>query len=584
MLNLHKLRTAKTFGAKLWVLVRPYWYSEERWIALGLLAVVVGLNLALVYINVLFNEWNRVFYDALQNKDYATFRSQLRYFTVLAFSFIAVAVYQLYLRQMLEIRWRRWLTRQYFQDWLGNHAYYRLELKDYGTDNPEQRIQEDVRLLASNTLILSLGLLSSVVTLFSFLAILWTLSGPLSFAVLGRAVTIPGYMVWVAFIYAVVGSLGAHWIGRPLVQINFNQQRFEADFRYRMTRIRENSESIALYGGERDESEGLEGSFVNIWRNWWRLMRRQKNLTWFTASYGQLAIIFPILVAAPRFFSGAIQLGGLIQIANAFGQVQGSLSWFIDIYPQFADWKASVDRLISFGAAIERSREEAASADGIQVERDTGRALEVRNLELTVPTGRVLLKGVNQEIAPGEAVLLSGPSGSGKSTLFRALAGIWPFGRGTVRIPRDAKILFLPQKPYLPLGTLKQAVCYPGPSEEVSDAIASEALEACRLEHLKGRLHESANWSLALSSGEQQRLGFARILINRPDWVFLDEATSAVDEETERHLYELIRERLKNVTMLSIAHRPTVTTIHQRRIQIEPERQAISAAPLPAKS
>lgn len=584
MLNLHKLRTAKTFGAKLWVLVRPYWYSEERWIALGLLAVVVGLNLALVYINVLFNEWNRVFYDALQNKDYATFRSQLRYFTVLAFSFIAVAVYQLYLRQMLEIRWRRWLTRQYFQDWLSNHAYYRLELKDYGTDNPEQRIQEDVRLLASNTLILSLGLLSSVVTLISFLAILWTLSGPLSFAVLGRAVTIPGYMVWVAFIYAVVGSLGAHWIGRPLVQINFNQQRFEADFRYRMTRIRENSESIALYSGERDESEGLEGSFVNIWRNWWRLMRRQKNLTWFTAAYGQLAVIFPILVAAPRFFSGAIQLGGLIQIANAFGQVQGSLSWFIDIYPQFADWKASVDRLISFGAAIERSREEAASADGIQVERDTGPALEVRNLELTVPTGRVLLKGVNQQIAPGEAVLLSGPSGSGKSTLFRALAGIWPFGHGTVRIPRDAKVLFLPQKPYLPLGTLKQAVCYPGPSEDVSDATASEALEACRLEHLKNRLHESANWSLALSSGEQQRLAFARILINQPDWVFLDEATSAVDEETERHLYELIRERLKNVTMLSIAHRPTVTTFHQRRIQIEPERQAISAAPLPAKS
>ncbi len=579
-INLQRLRTARAFGGKLWVLVRPFWVSEERWVARGLLALVVGLNLGIVYINVLLNNWNRVFFDALQNKDFATFRSQLLIFTGLAFAYIAMAVYQLYVRQMLEIRWRRWLTRRYYQEWLSHQAYYRLELKDYGTDNPEQRIQDDIRMLAGNTLSLSLGLLSSVVTLVSFLSILWGLSGALSVGILGRPLVIPGYMVWVAFVYAIVGSLGAHKIGRPLTEINFNQQRYEADFRYRMTRIRENAESIALYGGEAGEQKGLDGSFVNIWGNWWRLMKRQKSLTWFTAAYGQVAIIFPYLVAAPRYFSGAIPLGGLTQTADAFGQVQGSLSWLVDVYPQFADWKASVERLLSFGSAIDRAREEATSKDGILVEQNTVPALEVRGLDLAIPTGRLLLKGVNERVEPGEAVLISGPSGSGKTTLFRALAGIWPFGRGTVRIPSRAKVLFLPQKPYLPLGTLKAAVCYPGAADGIGDAAVIEVLGACRLGHLKERLSESANWSLALSAGEQQRLGFARVLVNRPEWLFLDEATSALDEDTERHLYRLVQERLPDATVLSIAHRPTVSAFHDRRMQIEPDQQAITVSPL----
>ncbi len=579
-INLQKLRTARAFGSKLWVLVRPFWVSEERWIARGLLALVVGVNLGIVYVNVLLNNWNRVFFDALQNKDFLTFKTQLLYFTIYAFAFIALAVYQLYLRQMLEIRWRQWLTRRYYQEWLANQAYYRLELKDYGTDNPEQRIQDDIRLLATNTLSLSLGLLSSVVTLVSFLLILWNLSGALSFRILGTAIVIPGYMVWVAFVYSFVGSLGAHRIGRPLIQINFNRQRYEADFRYRMTRIRENAESIALYGGEGDESKGLDGSFVNIWRNWWALMRRQKSLTWFTASYGQVAIIFPFLVAAPRYFSGAIPLGGLTQTADAFGQVQSSLSWFVDAYTQLADWKASVDRLLSFGSAIDHAREDATSKDGILVEKNAVPALEVRGLDLTVPTGRVLLKGVNERIEAGEAVLITGPSGSGKTTLFRAMAGIWPFGHGTVRTPSEAKVLFLPQKPYLPLGRLKDAVCYPGAADGVSDASVIEVLEACRLGHLRERLHESANWSMALSAGEQQRLAFARILVNRPNWVFMDEATSAVDEDTERHLYQLVKERLQGVAILSIAHRATVSAFHHRQLHIEPGLQAITVSPL----
>ncbi|MGQ0569233.1 MAG: ABC transporter ATP-binding protein/permease [Armatimonadota bacterium] len=578
MINLQKLRHAKAFGSQLWALVKPFWVSEERWPALGLLAVVVALNLGIVYLNVRFNEWYGVFYDALQNKNYAVYQRQLLVFTGLAFAFIIAAVYQIYVRQMLEIRWRRWLTGQYLRDWMSSRAFYRMELKDYGTDNPEQRIQEDMRLLTTNTLSLSLGLLSSVVTLVSFLSILWNLSGPLSFRLLGSAITIPGYMVWVAFVYAFIGSLLTHRIGWPLRIINFDQQRFEADFRYRMTRIRENAESIALYGGERDERQSLDGSFINIWQNWWKLMKRQKTLSWFTSFYGQAAVIFPFLVGAPRYFSGAIQLGGLIQISSAFGQVQSALSWLIDAYPQLADWRATVDRLTSFGAAIERSREDAAAKDAILVEQNGAPALEVRGLNLAVPTGRVLLKDVNERIEAGEQVLISGPSGSGKTTLFRALAGIWPFGRGTVRTPAGAKVLFLPQKPYLPLGTLKAAVCYPGPVDARSDGAVQEILDACRLGHLRDRLHESTNWSLALSGGEQQRLGFARILVNRPNWVYLDEATSAVDEETERHLYGLVRERLPGATVVSIAHRSTVAAFHQRRMRIDPDRQAITAS------
>jgi putative ATP-binding cassette transporter len=580
-INLQRLRTARAFGGKLWVLIRPFWVSEERWVARGLLALVVALNLGIVLVNVLLNNWNRVFFDALQNRDFPTFKTQLLYFTVLAFAYIAMAVYQLYLRQMLEIRWRQWITRRYYQAWLADQTYYRLELKDYGTDNPEQRIQDDIRLLVGNTLSLSLGLLSSIVTLVSFLSILWTLSGPLSFALLPATISIPGYMVWVAFVYSLAGSWGAHRIGHPLARINFNQQRFEADFRYRMTRIRENSESIALYAGEPGEQDGLEGSFVSIWRNWWALMKRQKSLTWFTASFGQAAIIFPYLVAAPRFFAGIIQLGGLTQTADAFGQVQGSLSWLVDAYPQVAEWKATVDRLISFGEAIDRTKEEATSGAGVLVEKNPVPTLEVRALDLEVPSGRVLLKGVNERIEAGEAVLISGPSGSGKTTMFRALAGIWPFGRGVVRIPSMAKILFLPQKPYLPLGSLKDAVCYPGATTGVSDAAVMAALDACRLGHLKERLHESANWSMALSAGEQQRLAFARILLNRPDWVFMDEATSALDEDAEQHLYRLIQERLSSATIVSIAHRPTVSAFHRRRLRIEPDRQTITVSPLP---
>ncbi len=564
-----RLANAAAFLGRVWRLALPYWRSEERWRARLLLATVVGLTLALVFLLVLFNQWQREFYNAIQNKDFASFGSLLLQFTVLAALYIAGSVYKLYLTQMLEMRWRVWLTRQFVGAWLAKQVYYRLELRDRGTDNPDQRIAEDLRLFTSNTLSLSLGLLSSVVTLVSFIAILWTLSGPLSFAIGGVEVAIPGYMVWAAVIYALVGSVLTHLVGRPLIGLNFQQQRFEADFRFSLVRLRENAEGVALYHGETSEQVELLNRFERIRQNWWALMHYTKNLTAFTVGYAQVAIIFPVLVAAPRYFAGVISLGELIQIANAFGQVQGSLSWFVDSYSELATWKATVDRLLTFRQAVEQATAEAERAGGIEVLPD-GAGLRAEDVDLALPNGRVVLASTGFAIEPGERVLLTGPTGSGKSTLFRALAGIWPFGRGRIYVPANARLLFLPQKPYIPIATLRDAVSYPAPGGTFSDPQIREVLQATGLGGLVGRLDEVQNWSLQLSGGEQQRLALARALLHQPDWLFLDEATAALDESAELELYELLRQRLPHATIVSIAHRPRLAAYHSKRFTLAP--------------
>ena len=346
----------KNFLRDLWALLQPYWKSEERGRAWLLLLVNVALILATVYMTVLFNQWYNAFYNALQAKAQAEFFHQLGRFCVLAAIYILIAVYRIYLNQMLQIRWRRWLTERYLGDWLRDRNYYRMQLKDAGTDNPDQRIAEDFRLFVDESLSLGLGFLNAAVTLGSFVAILWSLSGPLEIPLGGTTYVIYGYMVWVAIVYAIVGTWLTHKIGKPLIPLNFNQQKYEADFRYNLVRFRENSEGVALYRGEEDELRGFRSRFNAVVENWWAIMKRQKLLTFFTAGYSQAAVIFPFVVGAPRFFSGAIQLGGLVQISNAFGQVQGALSWFIDAYTNFASWKASVDRLISFHNALARAQ------------------------------------------------------------------------------------------------------------------------------------------------------------------------------------------------------------------------------------
>jgi putative ATP-binding cassette transporter len=544
-----------------WQLAKPYWVSSERGKGLALLAAVVGLTLGLVWINVELNYWNRAFYDAVQEKKLADFYWLLGKFTLLAFAYIAAAVYRVYLQQMLQIEWRTWLNERYLGTWLAGRAYYQLQLLDKGTDNPDQRIADDLRLFVEATLSLTLGLLSAVVTLLSFIAILWTLSGTLEL----WGIAIPGYMVWCALAYAIAGSWLAHVIGKPLIGLEFNQQRYEADYRFALVRLRENAEGVALYRGEQEELANFRGRFGSVIGNWWAIMKKQKQLGWFTNFYAQIAIVFPYLVAAPRYFSGAISLGQYTQTASAFNQVQSALSWFIDAYTQFAAWKATVDRLTGFSAALERTRAEAERLDGERGE-GAGESLEVRDLALLLPQGKSLLASTAFELKRGEAVLVSGPSGAGKSTLFRALAGIWPYWHGKVLLPKGARLLFLPQKPYLPIGALKHAVCYPAEAASRGDEEVGEALRAVGLGHLAQDLARAENWAQVLSGGEQQRLAFARALLNRPDWLFLDEATASLPDDTQAALYGLLKERLPGTTVVSIGHRASLAPFHARRL------------------
>jgi putative ATP-binding cassette transporter len=553
-----------------WTIARPYWFSEDRWAGRGLLLVVVALNLGMVYINVLLNQWNNTFYNALQDKDYTVFVHQLIRFAWLAGLYIIVAVYQLYLNQMLQIRWRRWLTERYLGAWLTDGAYYRMQLVAGETDNPDQRLAEDVRLLIADTLSLAIGGMRAVVTLVSFVVILWGLSGPLTVPLGSFSITLPGYLVWAALLYAIVGTWLTDWIGRPLVRLNFDQQRYEADFRFGLVRFRENTEGVALYRGEADELRGFRERFGAVVRNWWGIMRQQKRLTGFTAGYTQAAIIFPFVVAAPRYFRGEIHLGGLVQTATAFGQVQASLSFIVSSYTDIAEWRAVVERLVGFERALDHVRIQAATGGSIRRADGDAARLVVEGVALDRPDGQPLIAGVNLTLARGDTALLSGPSGVGKSTLVRAIAGIWPFGRGDIRLPHDARILFLPQKPYLPIGTLRDVVSYPMPAGGVDDATLREALEAVGLPELTGRLDEAGHWALQLSPGEQQRIAFARALVQKPDWLFLDEATSAVDEATEARLYRLLHERLVGTTVFSVGHRGTLRPFHARQLVMQP--------------
>ena len=573
------MRRLGPFLRDAWSLAAPYWRSEERSRARLLLAVIILLNLALVGMTVVLTYWQRAFYNTLEDKDWQGFISLLLWwrsdengfmpgFCLVAAAYIVIAVYALYLRQALQIRWRRWLTERYLAQWLADRAYYRIALTDPGTDNPDQRIAEDARYFVDNTLVLGLGLMRSVVSLFSFVFVLWSLSGPL--AILG--VTIPGYMVWVAILYSVAGTWLAHLIGRRLIQLNFLQEKVEADFRYNLVRVRENVEGIALYGGEADEHRGLSQRFRAVMENWWAIMVATKRLTFFTAGFSQVASVFPIVVAAPAYFAGSMPLGGLIQTSSAFGEVQGALSFFVDRYADLTNWRATVLRLTGFLAAVEEAR---AADRGLQT--GPGAALALRDVTLALPDGRTLVSGANAEIAAGERVLITGASGSGKSTLFRAIAGIWPFGGGRVEQPPGRR-LFLPQRPYIPLGTLKRAVCYPADEAAFSDAAAEAALADAGLAHLAPRLHETDAWDRRLSGGEQQRLALARALLLKPDWLFLDEATASLDPAAEERLYALLRERLPGTTLVSIAHRPRVAEFHDRVLRVSEGRLAAGLA------
>jgi vitamin B12/bleomycin/antimicrobial peptide transport system ATP-binding/permease protein len=573
----------KTLVRRVWVLSLPYFQSEQKWVARGLLAAIVVLNLLAVYMLVLINDWNRLFYDALQNKDQAVFWQQLGRFTYLAFGFIIIAVYRFYLTQLLEMRWRQWMTAHYLDRWLANHAFYRLELARYTAgqagsdgalpDNPDQRISEDVNQFTTLTVSLTMGLLNAVVTLVSFVGILWALSGGFAFTFNGSAYNIPGFMVWMAVLYCVAGSVAAHYIGRPLIKLNFDQLRYEADFRHHMVRMREYSESIALDRGEKVERQYLDGRFSSVLGNYLRLLKAQKSLTWFTVGFGQAAVVFPFIVAAPRFFSGAIQLGELMQISSAFGRVQDSLSWFVDNYDRLASWRATTDRLTSFEDSISREYRAEVPVEWTSIATNSV-AIDTPDLTVALPTGAVLLAHEQLKAVAGDRILLKGPSGSGKSTLFRTFAGIWPHARGQMgraeHFADDA--MFLPQRPYFPNGPLRDALAYPQPASTYSDEALRQALTDALLPHLATRLDDADTWGQKLSGGEQQRLAIARALLKKPKWLFADEATSALDEAAEKTLYEKLQAQVQAAggALVSIAHRPGVAAFHATRWELLP--------------
>ncbi len=558
------MKSVSSYLGDWWRLVVPYFRSEERWIAIALLAGAIGLTLASVTVNVAFSEWNRRFYDSLQNKDEAAFWTEMGNFGWIAALAIAFGVARGLVSPYLRLRWRRWLTGHYLDHWLDGRGYYRIEL-ERKVDNADQRISEDLRLLGFYTMTLLLGLISAVATLISFLFILWQLSGPMSLAFIGLDVVIPGYMVWAALIYAFLGTWLANLVGRRLIPLNFLQQRYEANFRFGLMRVRENAEGIALYRGEPRENAVLEERFTDVFNNAWRVLVTEMQLVFYQIGYGQLAIIFPYLVTAPRFFAGAITLGVVMQTAQAFGQVQTALSFFIDNYTNVAELRAVMDRLKGLQTAIDEKPPE-----NITVTPEAGRAdVGTRGLDLALPTGQTLLKDLDLTLPKGAWTLISGSSGSGKSTLFRALAGIWPFGRGRVLIPAGARVLFLPQKPYIPIATLRDAVKYPDENSTANDAEVVQALEAARLGHLAGRLDEEAHWSNILSGGEQQRLAIARALVFKPDWLFLDEATASLDETNEAAVYGVLKERLPQATVVSIGHRPSLREWHATRLDLK---------------
>lgn len=560
------MRAIRSLLADVWRLSIPYFRGEDRWRGGALLAAIIALEVGWVYVIVLINEWNAVFYNAIQEKNYPAFVHQLWIFALYAAVAIAVAVYQIYLRQWLQIRWRTWMTEKYLTAWLADETHYRMRLKGDEADNPDQRIAEDISSYVTQTLSLFLGVLNAVMTLASFAVILWGLSGDFSFNLFGADWRIPGYLVWAAFAYAALGTYLTHLIGRVLIKLNYDQQRYEANYRVDLVRVRENGEQIALMQGGPVERTRLLSRFGHVVHNYWGIMLAQKRLTWFTSGYGQLSVIFPFIVVAPAYFTGAIQLGQLMQTSSAFGQVQGSFSFFINAYTTLAEWKSVVDRLVGFERSVQETQAEALRSDFRRVPAHGPAPLSAHSMEVRVPDGRALLEVEALDLARGERVLLSGPSGSGKSTLLRAIAGIWPHGHGEVAVAPGARVLTLPQRPYLPFGTLRGALAYPDPLENYDDERLREALEAVGLPALAARLDESGPWASILSGGEQQRLAVARALLVEPDVLLLDEATSALDEASEAALYRLLRARLPQTALLSIGHRSTLIEQHERQL------------------
>ena len=551
-------------------LARVWLTAPDRGNARWLIALLLLLTAAQVGVQIRMNLWNRDFFNALENRDGAAFNWQILIFLGLAALSMSVAVYQLYVKQLIQLRWREWLTNHLLSTWLRDGRQYQLEMAGSGSDNPDQRIAEDVRVSVDLAVDFVTGLLSSILMLCAFVGILWTLSGALHLSLAGREIDIPGYMVWAALLYACIGTTLTWLVGRPMVRLNTTRTNAEADFRFALTRTRESGEGIALVRGESDERRSLGATFSRVATSVQDLMRSQRSLMWLTSAYGALAMIFPTIVASPGYFAGAITLGGLMQIGAAFAQVQISLNWFVDRFPQIAEWRSAIARLAAFTDAIEQldALVEDDAQPTINVTSGTEQVLSFNNIEVAFASGATVIAEASAEILPGERVLIKGASGTGKSTLFRAIGGLWPWGAGEIVTPPAESMMFMPQRPYLPLGTLKAALAYPAGAEAFSDEAAAAALERVGLTQLPEKLHEEDRWDRVLSVGEQQRMAFARLLLHRPAWIFMDEATAALDEANQDAMMQLVLDELPEAALISIGHRPGLERFHTRSLTL----------------
>jgi putative ATP-binding cassette transporter len=550
-----------------------YWVAPQyrliAWLLTGSLALLVGAN---VGIALWLNVWNRDFFNALDKKDLLLLFHLLWVLAAIVISAgIGVAI-QLHLKRRLQMNWRIWLSHTTVHRWLQSGRQYQLGLLADEIDNPDGRIAEDIRVSTEYAVEFAASILQCVLQLVTFLGVLWTLSGDFRITLFGAERNIPGYMVWCAVAYALIGSLLTYALGRGLIGAGNVRQGREADFRSVLTRAREHAEGIALMHGEDDERERLRGSLFDLRTAWNRQTLGQGNLSLLTSSLAYLAPIVPLIVALPRYLSGQIQLGGLMQTAQAFSSVQWALSWLIDNFPKFAEWRASTNRVVHLHVALSDLEESVETTEGERIklhEPTESDLLVMRELGLTRPSGEMLVAEAEVEIRRPERVLIRGQSGSGKSTIMRAVAGVWPWGRGEIHLPKG-NIIFMPQKPYFPLGTLREALHYPKAPEGVTDELLQETLHRVGLDHLRERLDEKERWDHILSGGEQQRVAFARTLVHKPEWIFMDEATSALDEAGQENIMKLLIEELPETSVVSIGHRPGLEVFHTRELTLEP--------------
>jgi putative ATP-binding cassette transporter len=535
-----------------------YFKPSSSVMPLAWLASIVLMTLFSVRLSILLSFWNNGFYSAMQNLDAKAFWFMLLVFATLATVYVVRALLSFYLRQAFLIRWRVWLTNMLMERWLAKQSYYRSQYVPEPVDNPDQRIQQDVQSFVGSSLALSMGLLDSAVSLFSFSIILWGLSGTL--VLFGWK--IPRAMVFMVYLYVIISTVFAVRIGRPLIRLNFLNEQFSANFRYALIRLREYGESIAFYRGEAVERDNLVMRFGKVIHNMWAILFRSIKFQGFNFAVSQAAVVFPFIVQAPRLLSRQITLGDVMQTAQAFGQVESALSFFRTSYDDFAGYRAVVNRLSGFLDLTESAER----LGGVRTEPDAER-IAVRSLTVRTAAGVALVEDLSLELPPASSLLIRGQSGVGKTTLLRAIAGLWPYTEGTVVRPPDQQSLFLPQKPYLPLGTLRSSLYYPNIPAQADDR-ASAILRRCHLEHLADRLDEEDDWTRILSLGEQQRLAIGRVLLNRPRVVFLDEASSALDEGLEHAMYRLLRESLPGATLVSVGHRSSLLGLHTRGLEL----------------